>query len=73
MAVPELTLIEERIAVLIATGQSTAEIAADLALDERTIEWHLARASRKLESISTLAGQVRRHTRGDAPRQRRKR
>jgi DNA-binding CsgD family transcriptional regulator len=54
MPVPDLTLTEERIALLAAAGKSRREIAAAVALDERTVEWHMARAARKLEQLSTL-------------------
>ena len=52
--VPELSLTEERIVLLLAEGRSTREIAADVGLDERTVDWHLARAARKLEQASAL-------------------
>lgn len=54
MAVPGLSLTEERIVLLVAAGKSTPEVATAIALDERTVSWHLARAARKLEQISTL-------------------
>jgi DNA-binding CsgD family transcriptional regulator len=43
-----LTPIEERIALLVAAGLTDAEVAAKLGLSDKTVEWHLARASRKL-------------------------
>jgi DNA-binding CsgD family transcriptional regulator len=43
-----LTTLEERIALLVATGRTTREMAAELRLSEKTVEWHLARAARKL-------------------------
>jgi len=52
--VPELSLTEERIVLLVAAGRSRIEIAADIGLDERTVEWHLARATRKLERATAL-------------------
>lgn len=54
MAVPDLSLTEERIVLLVAAGKSMREVATAVALDERTVGWHLARAARKLEQISTL-------------------
>lgn len=54
MAIPELSLTEERIVSLRAAGRSKREIAASVALDERTVEWHLVRAVRKLERASRL-------------------
>ena len=54
MTVPELSVTEERIVLLSANGASNARIAATLDLDERTVSWHLARATRKLERVSIL-------------------
>jgi len=54
MTVPHLSLTEERIVLLLAAGRSKGEIAADVGVDERTVEWHLARAARKLERASAL-------------------
>ena len=54
MTVPHLSLTEERIVLLLAAGRSKVEIAADIGVDERTVEWHLARAARKLEQASAL-------------------
>ena len=65
MAVPELSLTEERIVSLLAEGRSKADIAAGVGLDERTVDWHLARAARKLERASALHGRVLRAI--DAP------
>ena len=58
MPVPELSLTEERIVLLLAEGLSKGEIAEALGLDERTVDWHLGRASRKLEHASDLNQQV---------------
>jgi DNA-binding NarL/FixJ family response regulator len=58
--VPQLSLIEERIVLLLADGWSRIEVAADVGLDERTVAWHIAQATRKLESASTLHDRVRR-------------
>jgi DNA-binding NarL/FixJ family response regulator len=58
--VPQLSLIEERIVLLLADGWTTIDVAVDLGLDERTVAWHLAQATRKLESQSTLHDRVRR-------------
>jgi DNA-binding CsgD family transcriptional regulator len=54
MAVPDLSLTEERIVLLLAAGKSMREIATALALDQRTVSWHVARAARKLVQLSTL-------------------
>ena len=58
MAVPELSLTEKRIILLVAAGRSRGEIAADLSLDERTVTWHIARAHQKLEQVSALHRRV---------------
>jgi DNA-binding CsgD family transcriptional regulator len=47
--VPELSLTEERIVLLLAEGRSKREIAEAVGLDEQTVGWHLELASRKLE------------------------
>lgn len=60
MRVPQLSLIEERIVLLLAEGWSRNEVAADVGLDERTVDWHLVQATRKLESSSKLHDRVRR-------------
>ena len=54
MPVPELTLTEEQIVLLLAEGLSKGAVAEVLGLDERTVDWHLGRASRKLEHASNL-------------------
>lgn len=43
-----LTICERRIAELAATGRHNGEIAADVSLSPRTVEWHLSRIYRKL-------------------------
>ena len=59
MPVPELSLTEERIVLLLAEGRSRTEIAEAVGLDERTVGWHLERAGRKLEQASALHKRVR--------------
>ena len=59
MSVPELSLTEERIVLLLADGRSKSEIAEAVGLDERTVGWHLERAGRKLEQASALHKRVR--------------
>lgn len=59
MPVPELSLTEERIVLLLAEGRSNREIAEVVGLDERTVGWHLERAGRKLEQASALHKRVR--------------
>ena len=46
--VNELTRTERRIARLAAEGMRNGEIAAELALSEKTVEWNLTRIYRKL-------------------------
>jgi DNA-binding CsgD family transcriptional regulator len=43
-----LTPTEERIAGLVAIGQRNDEVAAELDLSPKTVEWHLSRLYRKL-------------------------
>jgi DNA-binding NarL/FixJ family response regulator len=69
MRVPQLSLIEERIVLLLADGWSTFQVAADVGLDQRTIAWHLARATRKLQLASTLHDRVRRAVGGPPSRE----
>jgi DNA-binding CsgD family transcriptional regulator len=54
VSVPALSLIEEHIVRLLAEGLSKEEIAVAVRLDERTVDWHLERAGRKLEHASAL-------------------
>jgi DNA-binding CsgD family transcriptional regulator len=58
VAVPELSLIEQRVVLLVAAGRSSREIAAAIGLDERTVDWHIARARQKLEQVSALHRRV---------------
>lgn len=58
MSVPELSPTEERIVLMLAVGQSPSEIAEGVGLDEKTVEWHLLRAARKLEAASSLRKHV---------------
>ena len=59
MPVPELSLTEERIARLVAEGLSKSEITEAVGLDERTVDWHLKRAGRKLEQAADLHKRVK--------------
>jgi DNA-binding CsgD family transcriptional regulator len=56
--VPELSPTEEQIVLLLAAGQSASDIAAGIGLDVRTVEWHLIRAARKLETARALQQHV---------------
>jgi len=58
MGVPELSSTEKRVVLLIAAGRSAPEIAAETGLDERTVDWHITRARRKLEQVSALHRRV---------------
>jgi DNA-binding CsgD family transcriptional regulator len=57
--VPALSLTEERIVRLLAEGLDKEEIAEALGLDERTVDWHLERAGRKLERAAALHKRVK--------------
>jgi DNA-binding CsgD family transcriptional regulator len=58
VSVPELSPTEERIVLMLAVGHTPREIADGVGLDERTVEWHLLRAARKLETASSLRTHV---------------
>jgi DNA-binding NarL/FixJ family response regulator len=58
VSIPELSPIEERIVLRVAEGESVEAIAAEVGVAARTIEWHLARARRKLERTTTLHDRV---------------
>lgn len=62
--VPELSATEKRIVLLLAGGWSKREVAADVRLDERTVDWHVAQATRKLDRASALSERVRRAASG---------
>jgi DNA-binding CsgD family transcriptional regulator len=47
-----LTAAEERVARLVAAGRSNAEVAAELALTAKAVEWHLSRIYGKLGAPS---------------------
>lgn len=57
--IPELSATEKRIVLLLAGGWSKHEVAADLGLDQQTVDWHVAQATRKLERGSALSQRVR--------------
>ncbi len=58
MPVPELSAIEEKIVLLVASGESTRAVADGLGLSHKTVEWHLLRAGRKLELAAALRDRV---------------
>ena len=56
-----LTQTEQRVALLVAAGRTNAEVAEELGLSQRTVEWHVSRAFRKLgarsrEDLAALLG-----------------
>jgi DNA-binding CsgD family transcriptional regulator len=61
--VPELSPTEERVVLLLAAGLTASQIAVDVGLDERTVDWHLVRAARKLDATSSLHQHVLRAVR----------
>lgn len=58
MPVPALSAIEQEVVVLVADGHSRREIAAQLGLSVTTVEWHVARASRKLEDAASMRERI---------------
>lgn len=58
MSVPELSPIEEQLVLLVAGGETTSTIAGELRLSPKTVEWHLARARKKLERAASLLDRV---------------
>lgn len=59
MTVPGLSPVEEQIVLRLAEGQSRGEIACELNVSTSTVEWHIARARRKLERAATLRDCIR--------------
>lgn len=70
MLVPELSATEKRIVLLLAGGWSKREVAADVDLDERTVDWHVAQATRKLDKASALNERVRQAVSGSPTKER---
>ncbi len=62
MSVPALSSIEEQVLLLVAGGQSHSAIADELRLSLKTVEWHVARARRKLDQAATLRDRVQEAT-----------
>jgi DNA-binding CsgD family transcriptional regulator len=73
VSVPDLSPTEEQIVVLFAAGLSASEVADGVGLDERTVEWHLVRAARKLETATSLRQHVLRAVETTRSRRREKR
>lgn len=59
MPVPVLSEIEQEVVLLVADGRTHREIADVLRLSLKTVEWHAARAGRKLEQAAALHDRVR--------------
>ena len=63
-----LTSVERRVAVLVAMGEPIPDIATELGLGRKSIEWHLARVYRKLgvgsrpELLAALAASAGKET-----------
>jgi DNA-binding NarL/FixJ family response regulator len=59
-----LTETERRVVELVATGRSNREVARELVLSTKTVEWNLSKVYRKLgvrsraELAARLAGQI---------------
>jgi DNA-binding CsgD family transcriptional regulator len=53
MTILLLTPIEQRVAQLVASGRSTAEVAAELGVSGKTVEVHVSRACRKVGARSS--------------------
>lgn len=60
MAIPQLSAIEQQIVLLVAHGRSRRDIADELGLSLKTVDWHIARGRRKLERAATLHEQMQR-------------
>jgi DNA-binding CsgD family transcriptional regulator len=58
---PDLTAIEQQVVLLRAHGHTSRGIAAQLGVTARTVEWHLARAQRKLAHSASLHRLIRDH------------
>lgn len=67
--VPELSQVEEQIVLLAAQGRSHRSIADELGISLKTVEWHLARARRKLARAATLHDRVQRLGTASEPRE----
>ena len=54
MAIPELSPVELQIVRFVAQGRSRRDIADELGLSLKTVDWHVARGRRKLERAASL-------------------
>lgn len=71
MPVPALSEIEAEVVALAADGHAPGEIAEALRLSPKTVEWHVARARRKLERAASLHDRLRDADPADPDRRRR--
>ena len=54
MAIPELSPVELQVVRFVAQGRSRRDIADELGLSLKTVDWHVARGRRKLERAVSL-------------------
>ena len=54
MAIPELSPVELQVVRFVAQGRSRRDIADELGLSLKTVDWHVARGRRKLERAASL-------------------
>jgi DNA-binding NarL/FixJ family response regulator len=54
VTIPELSVVEQQIVLLVAQGRSCRDIADELGFSLKTVEWHAARGRRKLERAAML-------------------
>jgi DNA-binding CsgD family transcriptional regulator len=60
VAIPELSPVELQIVRLVAQGRSRRDIADELGLSLKTVDWHVARGRRKLQHAATLHERMQR-------------
>ena len=66
MAIPELSPVELQIVRFVAQGRSRRDIADELGLSLKTVDWHVARGRRKLERAASLHERMQREADGTA-------
>jgi DNA-binding NarL/FixJ family response regulator len=62
VAIPELSPVELQTVRLVAQGLSRHDIADELGLSLKTVDWHVARGRRKLEQAATLHERMQRES-----------
>jgi DNA-binding NarL/FixJ family response regulator len=65
MTILDLSFIEDRVVRMVLAGRSTSEIATELGAETRFVEWHVARAMRKLEAAAAVHRRLRRSLPGE--------